>query len=332
MDGPVGGPVDGPWHRDGRFFNLDGRVIPPSDGLRRFLKWRLARREPPDLADSHDAPPAPVAPDNERLARPRDGLQITWLGHATCLVQIDGVTLLTDPTFGRVGLGTVRRLAPPPLVPDALPHLDAVLVSHNHYDHCDAPSLRALRARFPEAILLVPEGLDEWMTRQIGGPIRALPWWTSADIGAIRVTAVPAQHWSVRSPGDRNKSHWCGFVARAPSGSVYFAGDTGYGPHFEAIAARVPPIDVALLPIGAYSPRWFMEDQHINPREAVAAAGTLDAHLVPMHWGTYRLTEEPLDEPPRLAEIAAAEAKRAMTIIRPGGTWSRTSVDGVWSW
>ncbi|MCB9527251.1 MAG: MBL fold metallo-hydrolase [Myxococcales bacterium] len=319
------------WQVAGRYVNLDGSAIPPSGSLRRVLRWKLGRTRDARVFDGAlDAPAAPVTPDGARLADPPP-VQVTWLGHATALIQLDGRAVLTDPLFGAAGFGFVRRLAPPPLAPEALPRIDAVVVSHNHYDHCDLPSLRAVRRLHPAAVVVVPAGLGGWMRQKLGDPVVELGWWAHTALDGIELHAVPAHHWSTRGPGDIRRSHWCGFVARGGSASVYFAGDTGAGPHFAAIAARMV-IDVALLPIGAYAPRWFMRDQHMNPEDAVAAAQTLGAHLLPIHWGTYRLTDEPLDEPPRWAMALAAEAGVPMTVLAPGGRWTPAEHAGAWVW
>ncbi|MEZ4473611.1 MAG: MBL fold metallo-hydrolase [bacterium] len=312
------------WMRDGRYHNLDGTSLPGPGSAGRVLKWKLGRRAPATLDAGLNRPPRPLRP-----ALAPAPFQLTWLGHATWLIQIDGVTALTDPTFTGIGPArAIKRLTPAPLPLADLPPVDVIAVSHNHYDHCDLPSLRALRARFPDAPFLVPAGLDAWLRRKLGDPVIPLPWWTAHAVGPLSVHAVPAQHWSTRG-GGTNTSHWCGFVFAGPAGSAYFAGDTGDGDHFAAIAAR-HPLDAALLPIGAYAPRWFMQRQHIGPWEAIAAARTLRAHLLPMHWGTYQLTDEPLDEPPRLTQSLIEG--HPMTLLRPGGTWTPHGATGVFQW
>lgn len=319
-----------PWYREGRFRNLDGLDVPGDMGPGAVLKWKLSRRAPAEDPLARDVPALPIAPDAAALAAP-PLFQITWLGHATLLWQLDGVNLVTDPTFGRIGHGTTPRLAPPPLAPDALPRLDALLVTHNHYDHCDLPSLRALRGRNPEATLVVPEGLGPWARRNIGGPVTELPWYETLAVGPVRVTSLPAQHWSIRGPLDRHQSHWVGYHVSGPSGSTLFSGDTGFGPHFAHIAERVPAVDVACLPVGAYAPRWFMQRQHMGPQEAVEAARILGARvLLPVHWGTYRLTDEPLNEPPRLTLAAAAEVGLDVCPLHPGGRYTRAGRHGLW--
>ncbi|MBU0553388.1 MBL fold metallo-hydrolase [Myxococcota bacterium] len=307
------------WLEGGRFQNLDGLIIPPRGGLRRLLRWRLGPRAAPELEGGADIPAAPI-PITADLHAPTP-LEVTWVGHATTLIRAEGTRILTDPVFGDVGFGRVKRLAPPALSPAALPPLDAICLSHNHYDHCDLPSLRALRALHPAARIIAPEGLDGWLRARLGDPVEALPWWSSVQIGAVEVTATPAQHWSVRGPHDRCKSHWCGFLFAAPAGRIFFSGDTGFGPHFEAIAARGEVIDLAVMGIGAYAPRWFMRDQHMGPEEAVAACQILGASMLAMHYGAYQLSDEPLNEPPRLARRAAEALGVTLYTPPPGGAW-----------
>jgi len=306
-------------------------MVPTAGSVGRFLRWKLSRRASPELPDPRDEPVTPVRPEPRLLARPRAPVQVTWLGHASVLIQVDGVTVVTDPLFGHVAGGAVRRLSRAPLSPDELPAVDVITVSHNHFDHLDLRSLRALRRRFPEAPVLVPSGLAPWMRRRVGDPVRSLEWWEGHEVRGVTVTSVPAQHWSVRLPGDRMQTHWCGWVVRGPSGSAYFAGDTGFGPCFEAIQESLGAVDVAALPIGAYAPRWFMLDQHMAPEEAVRAAAILRARvLVPVHFGTFRLSDEPLDEPPRLVSQVAREAGVHAIVLRPGGTLADGRVHGAW--
>ena len=293
-------------------------------GPRDVLRWRLGGKTPPELPDADHQPPIVLTPSAGRLSYPPP-FQIAWLGHASVLVQLDGLNVVTDPTFGAIAFGLVRRLDRAPLPPDKLPRIDAVLVSHNHYDHCDLPSLRALRRYSSAAVIYCPLGLGAFLRARIGGPVVELSWGEHErppSFPSLRIHALPAQHWSVRTPRDERRSHWCSFRIEGPSGIVYFAGDTGFGPHFEEIARRFPQVDVAVLPIGAYAPRWFMHRQHMGPAEAISAARLIGARLViPMHWGTYRLTDEPLDEPPRLVRDAAREAGQALALLRPGELW-----------
>jgi L-ascorbate metabolism protein UlaG (beta-lactamase superfamily) len=207
--------------------------------------------------------------------------------------------------FGRVG---PRRVRQPGMAADALPPLDFILVSHSHYDHLQPQSLRQCTARSAPAIV-APLGLGRYLWRRGFDRIVELDWWEEATVGSARITCVPAQHFSARTPWDRNLTLWCGFVVRTPDASVYFAGDSGYCPHFEAIGRRCSPVDVALIPVGAYEPRWFMKPMHMNPEEAVQVHRDVRARRsIGMHFGVFHLTDEAIDDPIRGLEDARAAA------------------------
>ncbi|MGH8481916.1 MAG: MBL fold metallo-hydrolase [Nevskiaceae bacterium] len=256
-----------------------------------------------------------ATPDPGFLAANRTRPTLTWIGHATFLVQVGGLNVLTDPHFtaraSPLRWAGPERLAPPGLSLRDLPAPDVVLVSHNHYDHLDEGSVRWLAQHHPKAVFVVPLGLRRWLQRRRIGNVVELDWWQKHDGHGFSVTAVPAQHFSGRGTNDRNATLWCGFVLEAAGKKVYFAGDTGYSKDFADIGERAGPMDLALLPIGAYAPRWFMRAMHVNPEEAVKIHRDVGARQsVAMHWGTFRLTEEPLDEPPR----ALAEALKAARV------------------
>ena len=251
----------------------------------------------------HAPPPAAVAPGQ---------VAVTFIGHSTFLVRTATCVMITDPVFtthaGPFGRMGPRRARPPAIAPSALPPVDLVLLSHNHYDHFQPSSL----ALFPDASIVTTLGVGGYLPPK-GGSYRApspreLDWWQSAHVGDAEITAVPAQHFSARTPWDRNKSLWCGFVVRVDGVTIYFAGDSGYSPQFAEIGARCPGIDVALIPIGAYEPRWFMTPAHMNPDEAVRAHQDVRARVsVGMHFGTFQLTDEGIDEPIRALERARVE-------------------------
>jgi len=200
----------------------------------------------------------------------------------------------------------------PALSLDELPPLDVVLISHNHYDHLDRTAVRRIARAHPQAAWVVPLGLGAYIRGWVGRDIIELDWWQEASIGSLRVTATPARHMSARRIGDRNRTLWSGFALEANGRRVLFAGDTAYHPEFTAVGTRCGPFDLVLVPIGAYEPRWFMQMVHVNPEEAlriyqdiVAAHPNTPAPLMlAIHWGTFRLTTEPMDEPPRrIAEL-----------------------------
>lgn len=218
-------------------------------------------------------------------------------------MQIGGSTVLADPVFSERIPGVGHRMTRAGLDWAELGAVDAVVISHNHFDHLDAPTIRLLPRDTP---LLVPAGLGSWFTRRGFARFTELDWWESTRVGEVSFDFVPAHHWSRRGPFDTCASLWGGWVLTAPGGPrIYHAGDSGYGPRFAEIGARHPGIDVALLPVGAYEPRWFMRGVHVDPEEAVQAAQDVGARaMVPMHWGTFVLSREPVLEP--LARTLAA--------------------------
>ena len=281
-----------------------------------FFRWRRERRDlvvPPPVADL-----SPVKPDLRFIHANRDAFAVTWIGHATALVQLDGVNFLTDPHFSERAspvqiLGPKRWQAPGVRVED-LPHIDVVLLSHNHYDHLDAGSVARLRRqRGGPPLFLVPLGLDRWMSGAGVKRVRKMDWWDRTEVNGATVTFVPSQHWSRRTLADTNTTLWGGYVVQADSQSFYFAGDTGYGPDFKEIGARFGGFDLSLLPIGAYEPRWFMKAAHVNPEEAVRIHREVRSRrTVAIHWGTFSLTDEPLDRP--LDDLAAARARHRLAL------------------
>jgi N-acyl-phosphatidylethanolamine-hydrolysing phospholipase D len=235
---------------------------------------------------------------------------ITWIGHSTFLVRMDGVTFLTDPMFSEraspVSFAGPRRLVAPGVPLEELPRIDFVTLSHDHYDHTDLPSIAALARR--GARFVAGLGMGD-LVRQAGGDVVELDWGGSVTMGPVRVYCVPAQHFSGRSLGGRGRRLWAGWVVEGPTRRFYHAGDTGYSAGFRALREQFGEIDLAALPIGAYAPRAMMRFVHLDPDEAVQAALDLDAnHAVGMHWGTFDLTDEAPDEPPRRFRAAANAA------------------------
>ncbi len=233
--------------------------------------------------------------EGARLPVPSAGqATVTWVGHATWLVQMGGRLIATDPVWSERLPGQVRRLTRPGIPFEDIPRLDGFVISHNHYDHMDWGTLKRLPRDTPG---FVPAAVGKWFRRRGFSEVTELDWWESADLGGVRLEFVPSHHWSRRHV-DANRSLWGGWVLSSGGKKAYFAGDTAYGKWFKEIGAHHPGIDVALLPIGAYDPRWFMQAVHVNPEEAVQACQDLGAKaLATMHWGTFVLTREPVGEP-----------------------------------
>ena len=262
----------------------------------------------------------PVEPRRPANIGP-DDVAVTFVGHATFLVQVGATSLLTDPVWaGRaspVSFAGPRRVRAPGVRFDDLPPISLVLLSHNHYDHCDLGTLRALGRRF-QPRLVAPIGNGRLLRSAGIREVEELDWWQRASTAPLPVTLTPAQHFSARGPFDRNRALWGGFLIEARGRRILCAGDSGYGPHFREIAARLSPIDLALLPIGAYEPRWFMKDIHMNPAEAVQAHLDLGARRsLAMHYGTFQLTPEGVDEPVRELTKALQERGVPMEQFRP---------------
>ena len=299
-----------------------------------FLKWQWERR-------TQGLPPAPengyrfpmVKPDLEALARQQTGLSATWIGHATVLLKLGGLTILTDPMFSErafaVQFAGPRRKVPPALQVHELPRIDVVLISHNHYDHLDRHSILALnRQAGGPPLFLVPLGLKPWLEEQGVSHARELDWWDKTELAGVQLHLVPVQHWSARSLNDRMRTLWGGWMLKAggqQAGQVFFAGDTGYSKDFRDIHQRFGPVDLALIPVGAYEPRWFMRRQHVDPPEAVQIHRDLQARQsIGIHWGSFELTDEALDEPPRALARAlqqAGEPAGNFIVLRHGETW-----------
>jgi L-ascorbate metabolism protein UlaG (beta-lactamase superfamily) len=304
-------------HFDGRLFH-NHREGWQSEGS--FLKWMLTRERGVWREWVEDAPGAVP------LRRVDDGrIRVTWVNHATMLVQMDGLNILTDPIWSErcspVSFAGPKRHRAPGLRFEDLPPIDLVLVSHNHYDHMDMATLRRLRHASIGIPILVPLGNTALLARHGIGGAKDLDWWQSTRVSErVIITAVPAQHFSARGMSDRDASLWCGFVISGPSGDAYFAGDTGWGDHFEAIARTFGAIRVAMLPIGAYEPRWFMKPAHISPAEAVEAHVVLRARTsIAMHWGTFRLSDEgELDPANDLAAAVRAKGGVDVRVVEHG--------------
>jgi len=297
-------------------------------GLGQVFRWYLERntvRPPPP--DPHPSV-FPVRAPRFGQAREVGDLAVTWLGHASTVIEFAGLTVLTDPIWSDypspVPIPRLRRWVRPPVGLERLPGIDLVLISHNHYDHLDAPTVRALARRYPAAEWITPLGVGG-LLRQLGATrVRELDWWDEIGLAGATIGCTPAQHFSARGVHDRNRTLWCGFTVRCEDRAVYFAGDTGLHPEFDATSRRFGPFDVVLLPVGAYEPRWFMRPVHMNPEDALLALDALGSGImVPIHWGTFKLTDEPMDEPPRrIRELwsAAGRAAEGLWLLDHGET------------
>ncbi|MBS2028348.1 MAG: MBL fold metallo-hydrolase [Deltaproteobacteria bacterium] len=287
------------------------RATTPERGPRDMLRWQLERlRAPrPTQVDT----PAPFRPNDGKLIQELSA-SLTWIGHASFVLQLGGAYVAVDPIMSERISGVVKRLAPVGLRYDALPPLDVVCLTHNHRDHLDLPTLKRLG---PKPLYVVPLGNGP-LLKDAGFPnVVELDWWETHRLGNVDITLVPARHWSMRFPWDRNDMLWGGYVFRGPEGVAYHSGDTALFDTFSEIGKRMGPIDWAMLPIGAYEPRWFMQPQHMNPEDAGQAFEMLGARtFVAMHWGTFKLTDEPTGEPPdRIRKIFAERG------IEPGRLW-----------
>jgi len=272
---------------------FDDRATLPHRGPGDILAWKVLRRSDPKPANYAELDKIRPGMRDDGAARLAVGDACAcWIGHATWAFRMGGVMTVIDPVWSTALSGVVKRLVPPGVPFADMPKIELVLVTHDHRDHMDLPTL----AKLPEAATyIVPLGNGA----RIKQPnVIELDWWQTQTFGPLEITLVPARHWSMREPWNRNATLWGGYVIRGPEGTVYHSGDTAWGDHFAEIGAKLPNIDWAMLPIGAYSPRWFMESQHINPDEALAGFEALGAkHLLAMHWGTFKLTDEATGEP-----------------------------------
>ncbi|RFC64130.1 hypothetical protein DYI37_07140 [Fulvimarina endophytica] len=317
-----------PYYRGPESDHFDGtRFFNPGHGgtdksLSDLARWRF-RESSADWPDNVLVEPA-------RPEASIAGVRATLIGHASVLVQVDGLNILTDPVYSErvspFSFAGPKRVTPPGIRFDDLPKIDLVLLSHNHYDHCDVETLKRLDDRFRPRIL-TPLGNDRFLREAVPGvDVTAGDWDETIPIDASRsVTLTRAHHWSSRWLRDRRMALWCGFVVKTGKAQVYFAGDSGYGDGeiFRAIGRDHGEMDLALIPIGAYDPRWFMRAQHMDPEEAVEVFEAVKArHALAIHWGTFKLTNEPRAEPPQ--RLSAAMRAKGLdpdrfAAFEPGG-------------
>jgi N-acyl-phosphatidylethanolamine-hydrolysing phospholipase D len=305
-------------HQNSKFINPWLTENQPGDFFR-FLKWKFSSN--PFKSQKRFPPKFPlITPKVSQIVAKGDSL--TFLGHATYWIRLQGHNILTDPVFGDVGF-FINRQTPFPLPPRELPIPEVVLISHSHYDHLSVESLKILG---PSPLYLTPLGYKDWFKEVIpGARVIELDWFESYSYQGMTFRFLPAQHWSKRTLWDTNQRLWGSWFIEGEKRKVFFAGDTGYFSGFKEFGKKFGSIDAALLPIGGYEPRWFMEKYHMNPEEAVRAFLDLKAQvLFPLHWGVFDLTDEPLDLPPKALREAARAAhlnEERTPVIPHGGTW-----------
>jgi len=298
-------------------------------GIGEFLRWMREKRglwpKPKHFPIER--------PDVEWLAANRSETTLTWIGHVTFLFQFRGLNILTDPVFGEraspLSFAGPKRYTPPAMHVDQLPPIDIVLLSHNHYDHLDRDAIKRISHRNDgKTRFLVPLKMADWFRREGIENVVELDWWDETlPLEAqhnVRAWFVPAQHFSGRSVNDRNRTLWGGWVLEIDGFRLFFAGDTGYGKDFADIGSVFNGFDLSLIPIGAYEPQWFMKTVHVNPEDAVRIHRDVKSRQsIGMHWGTFILTDEPVDEPPqRLARALADQhvAPETFVVMRHGET------------
>jgi N-acyl-phosphatidylethanolamine-hydrolysing phospholipase D len=321
--GPAAAPGHGPHHRPGGGFrNLEPTYAYSIIGLRGLPRFVRERVSP--------GPSGPrlalVANDGTEMRANGTVPTVTWVGHATLLVQLDGVNILTDPHWGEraspLRFAGPRRLVPAGIRFEDLPDIDVVLISHDHYDHLDEPTVRRL-AREHRPRFFVPLGIGAWLGQRGIDDVVELDWWQSASFAGLEIHCTPAQHSSGRTLADQNLRLWSSWVVRGRERRLYFAGDTGYSPGLGEIGRRLGPFDLALIPIGGYKDHPQHHPNHVNPEEAVQLFEDVGGRLmVPMHWGTFVLNREPAHEPPArlMAEALRRGIDERMAVLSPGQT------------
>ena len=271
-------------------------------GLVEILRWGIWDRvtgKKPETKDHYDFPPGEH--NINFLRKNRSEFTLTWIGHSTMLIQIDGVNILTDPVFSNrcspVQWAGPERQVKPGIDFDDLPDIDLVIISHDHYDHLDKITIKKLGSK---PFYLVPLGIGEFLKDEDINRFEEKDWGDSITFNKLKIICTPAQHFSGRKGVDKNKTLWASWIIKGKSARIYFGGDSGYFPGYVQIGEQYGPFDLVMLPIGAYLPHWFMSPVHMDPAEAIQAYRDLKADIfVPIHWGTFDLADEPLDEPPQ---------------------------------
>jgi N-acyl-phosphatidylethanolamine-hydrolysing phospholipase D len=296
-----------------------------------FIKWKLNSfglpKPPSNFVQGYNFPV--IETNIDFLKNNKNQKTYTWVGHATGLLQLDGLNILTDPIFSEraspLSFIGPKRKTPLPFEKESLPPIDLVVISHNHYDHMDYPTLKYLAEQNPNTLFMVPIGLKDWFHKHDINNVEELTWWQTFQHLRLKITFVPVQHWSKRTFWDTNESLWGGWVIEKEDFSFFFAGDTGYSNDFNDIKQHFNGFDLATIPVGAYEPRWFMQSYHVNPEEAVKIHQDVGAKKsIGVHWGTFELTDESLDEP--IGALKKAKAKQqikddAFILLKHGETY-----------
>ena len=294
-----------PLFKDGIFYNnyIDHKMA----SFKEFWKWRKESTKPEPIS-------FPLVKNDPRfLQQNRTQKTLTWIGHASFLLQIDGINILTDPHLTKRASPVIfagpSRTTPPGLSIEDLPEIDIIVISHNHYDHLDYQTILQITRKQinNQPLILVPLKLKKLLKSFGAKNVQELEWWDNTNFKNLTIHSVPVQHWSNRS-FNTNKTLWCGWVFESKNFKCIFVGDTGYSKDFLTIQKKFGFMDLALIPIGAYAPRWFMKDHHCNVEEAIQIHKDLKSkQSIAMHWGTFQLTDEPMDEPPKLLKKLVVE-------------------------
>ena len=281
------------------FNNTNQTTFDSERSLKEFLKWRFSRKEPEAVQIETSDQWKQLGEESKNYA--------VWIGHSTYLINTGRLTILTDPVFSKraspFSWAGPKRLIAPAIPLKELPRIDVVTVSHNHYDHLDIVSLKALNKLYPKALFLVAKGDKDLLVKSGIRNVKEFLWWEDTEVKDTIFTFTPVQHWSARGLKDRNKSLWGGWFMQSSDFTVYHAGDTGYSDDFKETRSRLGSPDFAMIPIGGYSPRWFMSYHHVKPSESIQIAIDLGtSKSFGMHWGTFVLTDEDILEPAQLID------------------------------
>jgi len=312
-----------PFYKDNQSKNFNGTVFKNVEDVSAksftdVIKWMINREQ----GEWSKIPPEDVTFGIIEDNRVKGSVQvITFVNHSTFLIQTDGLNILTDPIWSNraspFNFAGPKRMRPPGIKFGDLPEIDMVLISHNHYDHLDLPTIKRLEEKY-SPLFVVPLGVDRFLSNKGMENVIALDWWEEESInGNVGIASVPAQHFSGRGLFDRDKTLWCGYVIQSMHGNIYFAGDTGYGDFFKDIAKRYQPVKTALIPIGAYKPRWFMKPMHVNPAEAIKIHKELNSELtIGMHFNTFPLADDGQNEP--VNDLSKALEGENVTVLEEG--------------